>query len=394
MRRGRFQLSLLTALAVSSVAIGPAIAAADDDDDDAASPPAAAAPASTAVPVAQTAPAAAGAVAPAAGPAAPPALPPPPAVSPRVTQLDTGADRLHDSYDLHTRQMATVHTNRAAQATEYYRSTGMISQSLATGAAPGDPNLVAQLEKARQALADLQGNTAQLNTISTGLTDDAASALYLSQQVRDELDAPGKPAVDRTALAGVEAKVSAVQSSIDQTLRDVLAEVARQNRSLAIEHQNLDVFSREIDSGALEPAAGPITARQAADMARVTAADEPRSGKRPTAGDDGLAGKPLVVIPRDSAGQSYEHQLYAAVAEILARSPNAKFTVRAATPSQTSGARWALEASDVQHKANDVMRSLATFGLPRSRITLTQGSDGSLSEPEVQVFAQAGPRGR
>jgi hypothetical protein len=413
----------LTALLLSG---GMAIAAAppppDDDDDDnappataprppaleqqAVPPPVAVAPAAAPQPLPQSP----------APPPLPPSPPPPPPViqapppaplppprpavdttpvSTDTIELGAEADQLRSAYAQHEGSLGALHGERNAQATQYYGLTSDIGRKLAIGAPPGDAMLTDELARARGALEQLHTNTAQIQAVSDQLTQDANTALHLAGRVSDRIGTPGIGQNERAALAAVEGKVSGAQAAIDQRLRETVAEIARQQRSLGVETQNLAQLERGIAAGALEPAADPTAAaRPVAEPAPAPKGGKPgKPGTKTAAVEappaDGPS-KPLFVIGQDSTPSAYQHQLYAAVAAALRRSPNAGFVVRATTPARGSAASQALEASALQHRAADVVRSLSTFGLPRSRITVTQDTDASVAEPQIAVFASPG----
>jgi hypothetical protein len=402
-------MSWLAAAAAALILNSWALASGSDDDDDDATPPPPAqqqqTPPPVAPPVVAPLPPAPRPIAvepvPVARPIVPAPLPPPPAdtspVSAETVQLAADADRLRGSFTEHDQSAASLHAERNGAATQYYGFTSDIGRKLAIGLPPDDPALTGELAQARVGLERLRTNTAQLITVSNELTDDATTALHLAGLVQQRLGVPGTLPNERAALAAAESKISAVQADIDQRLRGVLAEIGREQRALSVEGQNLDQLARGIASGGLEPEL-PATASEPPPAPIAVAA--PHGGKpgktapkhpavEPVAAPD-LDAKPLVTISRDSAGRSYEHQLYAAVADVLQRAPGAGFSVRAATPARASLATQTLEASDLQHRAADVVRSLTTFGLARSRISVVQTTDAAITEPQIQVFAEAG----
>ncbi len=319
-------------------------------------------------------------------------LPPPVAdttpVSAETVGLAGEADRLRDSFTQHDLSLTTLHSERNKQATDYYGLTSDIGRKLAIGVPPGDAALSDELARARGALDRLRTNTAQMQTVSDQLTDDATTALHLAGAVETKLGTPGIGANERAALTQVEGKVSAAQAAIDQRLRETLAAIGRGQRSLTVEAQNLAQLERGIASGALEPAS------EAAPRPIAAASVEPPPGKpaKPGAKTPPNPQPPdprphsLIVIPKDSTASAYQHQLYAAVAEALQHAPTADFTVRATTPARGSLANQTLEATALQHRAADVVRSLTTFGLPRARIAVTQASDAAISEPQIEVL--------
>jgi hypothetical protein len=96
---------------------------------------------------------------------------------------------------------------------------------------------------------------------------------------------------------------------------------------------------------------------------------------------------PLITIPVDTS-DSYQRQLYSAVAAALDRTPNVTFEVVAAAPSNQSRGKSVLNASKAQHQADEVVRSLVAFGLPQTRVTTTTTTATGTVQGEIRVFAK------
>ncbi len=272
--------------------------------------------------------------------------------------------------------LQTLRAQTARSAASYHELVGAINARLQVGSTPGNPILVANRRKAQELMNGMNADVAKLSQLSTEVFSDSAMAAYLLDSVRASYSLSGAIEEDHRQLRVLEDDTNQTVVLIERLLKELNADISRQQQYIAGERSNLNVLSASVQSGQMygNGAAG-LSGRSTSDATpmRLNTAD---LGDR----------RPLVVIRFDRANVSYEQALYQALSQTLNRRPDARFDLVAVSPNAVSPGQTALGSNSARRNAESVMRSLAGMGLPADRVELSAMTSAQVRGNEVHLY--------
>jgi outer membrane protein OmpA-like peptidoglycan-associated protein len=139
------------------------------------------------------------------------------------------------------------------------------------------------------------------------------------------------------------------------------------------------------DKAADEDTAAPESAPAATDSGSTAPAVPDESAAAPP-GSGIATGKPFVVIRFPNGGTEYEAELAAALREAAARKPGFAVDMAAVAPSAGSPEGLAASSALALNRADEVMQSLGTLGVPRDRINLVSYSSPDADVIEIRLY--------
>ena len=272
--------------------------------------------------------------------------------------------------------LQTLRAQTARSAASYHELVGAINARLQVGSTPGNPILVANWRKAQELMNGMNADVAKLSQLSTEVFSDSAMAAYLLDSVRASYLLSGAIEEDHRQLRVLEDDTNQTVVLIERLLKELNADISRQQQYIAGERSNLNVLSASVQNGQMygNGAAG-LSVRSTSDATpmRLNTAD---LGDR----------RPLVVIRFDRSNVSYEQALYQAVSQTLNRRPDARFDLVAVSPNAVSPGQTALGSNSARRNAESVMRSLAGMGLPADRVELSAMISAQVRGNEVHLY--------
>jgi hypothetical protein len=243
---------------------------------------------------------------------------------------------------------------------------------LLLGTTRGNPELVAQWNKAQDSLDRMSADINALNAVGTDINADKTQANSTLTTIRGLYNVSGAVDEDHRQLAVLEDETSQSIVVIERLLTSVSHDVQRATSYVANERTNLITLASSIKSGDVYDAAlGPSMA-----------AAQPAATSRGTSSSSLSGSSPLVVIKFDKPKVEYQQALYTALSQALEHKPEAGFQVVAVVP--TAGS--ATSQSQTQRNAQAVLRSMSDMGVPANRLVLSSTTDPGLSTGEVRVY--------
>lgn len=303
-------------------------------------------------------------------------------VGQKITGLRADLERLTQSINAHDGALQRVRATLAADANRYFTVVGGINSRLQVGTTRGNPELVAQFNRAQTLLDRMNDDISGLNALSTASAGDLALAAYLLQEIKAAFALQGAVDEDHRQLNALEAAVNGDVPVIQQMMRTVTDDLTRQNSYITNERRNLAALDLAIKNGelygqsfasrssALLAAAGSVPAYASAKPERIAHR------------------RPLVTIRFDRPDVPYERPLYNAISHALDRRPSAVFDLVAVSPSAGSAAQVTINADEAKRNAENVMRSLAQMGLPASRLAVSATTSRSVKTGEVRIYVR------
>lgn len=292
------------------------------------------------------------------------------AVSKTVATLRSQVSGLQGSLSRNAQRLADLRNACADAAARYHESRARITTRLQIGTTRGNPELVAEWNRAQSALDQLAGDINQLNALGTAIAGDASTAHYDLDQMSATFNVSGAVDEDHRQLTVLEDETNQTIVLIDRLLTEVSSDIQRQTAFAANERANLTTLAASIKAGELYGAdlGAPMLSGAGARSAYA------------------YSGTPLVVIRFDRSHVDYQQILYAALTQALQNRPGASFAVIAVSPARGTTTAMQLSQTAARRHAEEVMRSMTDMGVPASRMTVASQTDPTTVSNEVRVF--------
>jgi hypothetical protein len=296
------------------------------------------------------------------------------AVSKTIASLRSQLSALQGSLMANAQRYTDLRASGAGAAATYHESRARITTRLQMGTTRGNPELVAEWNRAQTALDQLAGNINGLNAVGTGVASDASTAHYMLDQINATFNVSGAVDEDHRQLSVLQDETNQTIVSIDRLLTDVSGDVQRQTAYVANERANLTTLASAIKNGEL----------YGADLGSpmITASGAPRTSSFT------YSGTPLVVIRFDHADVDYQQILYAALQQALQTRPGAAFSIVAVSPTRGTATAVQLAQTAAHRHAQEVLRSMTDMGVPASRLAVASATDPGVNASEVRVFVR------
>ena len=140
------------------------------------------------------------------------------------------------------------------------------------------------------------------------------------------------------------------------------------------------------DKAAVEGSVAPESAPAATDSGASTAPAAPDESAAAPPGSGFATGKPFVVIRFPNGGTEYETELAAALREAKERKPGFALDMAAVAPSAGSPEGLAEASALALNRADEVIGSLGTLGVPRDQINLVSYSSPDADVIEIRLY--------
>jgi len=297
------------------------------------------------------------------------------AVSKTVGSLRTQLSTLQGSLMASAQRYTDLRSSGAAAAGAYHESRAHITTHLQMGTTRGNPELVAEWNRAQSALDQLAGNINGLNAVGTAVASDASTAHYMLDQINATFNVSGAVDDDHRQLSVLQDETNQSIVLVDRLLTNISADVQRQTAYVATERANLTTLASAIKNGEL----------YGADLGSpmISAA-----GGSPRTSSFAYSGTPLVVIRFDHAEVDYRQILYAALQQALQTRPGAAFSIVAVSPTRGTVTAVQLAQTAAYRHAQEVLRSMTDLGVAASRLAVASATDPSATSSEVRVFVR------
>ena len=297
------------------------------------------------------------------------------AVSKTVATLRGQVSGLQGSLMQNAQRYADLRNSGADAAARYHESKARITTRLQMGTTRGNPELVAEWNRAQSALDLLSANINSFNALGASIASTSSSAHTFLDQIGVTLNVSGAVDEDHRQLSVLQDETNQTIVLIAKLLTEVSADVQRQTAYVANERANLTTLASAIKNGELYGAdiGSPMMSM---------ASGSPRTGGY------AYSGTPLVVIRFDRPNVDYQQILYAALTQALQTRPGAAFSIVAVSPTRGTVTAVQLAQTAAQRHAQDVLRSMTEMGVPASRLTVASSTDPGATASEVRVFVR------
>ncbi len=295
-------------------------------------------------------------------------------VSKTIAGLRSQLQGLQGSLASNAGSFSDLHGSGASAAAAYYEARGHITARLQVGTTRGNPELVAEWNRAQSALDQLSGNINKLNALGSRVAADANAAHVALDQIGAAFNVSGAYDEDHRQLSVLQDETNQTIILQDRLLGEVSADIQRQTAYVANERANLTTLAAAIKNGELYGAdlSSPMFATGRGGSARAY-----------TGGS-----APLVTIRFDRSNVDYQQILYAAVNQALQTRPGAAFSIIAVSPTKGTVTAVQLAQTAAQRHAQEVLRSMTDMGVPASRLTVQSQTDPGVNSNEVRVFVR------
>jgi hypothetical protein len=296
-------------------------------------------------------------------------------VSKTVSSLRSQVSSLQGTLQSNAQRYTELRSTGAGAAAAYYESRAKITARLQTGTTRGNPELVAEWNRAQAALDQLSGNINALNALGGAVASDASTAHFALDQITATFNVSGAVDEDHRQLSVLQDETNQTIILIDRLLGEVSSDVQRQTAYVANERANLTTLAGAIKNGEL------YGADLSAPLLTATAGTNLRSSYV-------TSSAPLVVIRFDRPNVDYQQILYSALTDALKARPSAAFSIVAVSPTRGTASSVQLAQTAAHRHAQDVLRSMTDMGVPASRMAVASQTDPAATSSEVRVFVR------
>ena len=297
-------------------------------------------------------------------------------VGKKAVELRGELKRLQESVTENNSKLQSIRGKTVSDSQRYHGAVSAINARLQVGTTPGNPVLVQQFNQALSDLKRIGDDIANMNLLTSSVTDDSTLAAFLAENTRAAFRLSGAVDQDHQQLAILEDEVNRTVVLIHRLLKELTEDIQRQTDYVSTERSNLNTLSAAVKSGELMGASlsnRALIAATSGNLDRQT----PRNFS---------SSKPIVIVRFDRANVEFAQPLYKAVSKALEQRPNATFELVAVAPSSGGAARVALNSNKARRNAENVMRSLQRMGLPPQRISITARTSRSAQTNEVHLY--------
>ena len=296
------------------------------------------------------------------------------AVGKTVAGLRSQVSGVQGSLQTNAQRYNELRGSGASATGSYYDSRARITSRLQMGTTRGNPELVAEWNRAQSALDQLSTNINSLNSLGSAVATDSNTAHSALDRIGITFNVAGAVDEDHRQLSVLQDETNQTIVLIDRLMTQVSADIQRQTAYVANERANLTTLAAAIKNGELYGA--DLTAPMFATG---------KAGAR-----TGYAGgsAPLVTIRFDKANVDYQQILYAALSQALQTRPGAAFSIVAVSPTRGTVTAVQLAQTAAHRHAQEVLRSMTDMGVPASRLAVAAQTDPGISANEVRVFVR------
>jgi len=173
-----------------------------------------------------------------------------PIVTQRLEAFRGDAARLAAKVDGDQRAADALNAERDGLAASLAASVVSIESRLQAGTTAGNPDLVAEWQRAQARLSSLDEAFAKLSQLSARLADSAGLADYLANSFHAAMNLPGATDADHQQLVALEAAANDAADHVRRLIDGVNRDLDVQAASLDAQHRNLVTLRHAVDIGA------------------------------------------------------------------------------------------------------------------------------------------------
>ena len=294
----------------------------------------------------------------------------------RAAGLDADLARLTTSRERREADAAALRRAAASEIAAYDEVIKRMGERIAAGAAPRNPELLADWTEARRRIGRVDTAVARMRVLGAEVASDRALAVYLRDAARGAQGLSGTDS-DMAALRRIEAGYGEAAAALDRVAGELGTETNRQAAWVDMERGRAETLFAAIQGGtARTSTASTMPAPNAALSNAAPRAEAPAT--RP-AGVDGR--RPYIVLRFDRPDVPFERPLFEAVQAAVSRQPDVRFDLVAVNPSGGG-----VDAATSRKNAERVLKALVEMGLPADRIALSARTLGAADSPQVHLY--------
>lgn len=299
-----------------------------------------------------------------------------------------------------------------SSASDYLMLISQLRAQLQIGTTPGNPDMIALLEKAGNARKILTDRINDLQNFGNDVSKDITQVGFLTQTVRNAMTLAGGTEGDRTVFQQMSLETARIGQDYLTLLQDVSLMVTHQ-RSMGVtldsEYEDLATLVRQgLNSNPLAAQAFQLSSLTAIAPAQQTAtapaATRPTAVATPSANSRAIEAnsttaqpstlekladkKILFALPKSERTSGFEQNLYDAVSKAYADDQNIKFHILGVSPIGATAAETTTLNTATNGEMEAFLKAMVDMGVPVSRVTLEVANSSKVDEPEVRLYQQ------
>ena len=326
-------------------------------------------------------------------------------VGQRVVAFRNDLNQLQNSIRKNNEELQKIRTGVNANALEYHRAVAAIKMKLQVGTTPGNPNVLAMLQKAQENVQVMGSSGNALNQLSSRVSTDVTVSASLLDAIRASFAISGAVDEDHVQLKILENETSQTYVLLQSLQNEVANDAFLQQQYVETANATLTALDAPIRQGnhsgvAQTPVFQPrprtnLAALATASSAPINQSTYTAAPVRPVqlmplsapSQDVGLSstaaptGKPFFAVKFNRSDVDYQAGLKNAINAARSRKPDVRFEVVAVNPNSGS-------YTDAQKNAGKIFQEIIANGVSPENVSLSSRVSAEVEVPEVQIFVR------
>lgn len=303
-------------------------------------------------------------------------------VGQKVNSFRAELENMQNAIKKHNEDLQKIRTSVIDSSKDYSYSINDVETRLQAGTTPGNPYVVASLQKAQDNIKGMTSNAILTNQLSTRVNSDIVMTTYVINSIKASYKVSGAVDEDHAQLKVLQEEAEKTNIILNNMLNEINNDFARQQQY--IETANKTVLSlegpvREGRFGAYNRSAP----QNIAPAAVVTTAAAPVNTYDVTT-QEGFSSRPLMVVKFNKSNVNYKEGLNRAVKGALQAKPSMMFDIVAVSPSNSTPAI----RNTARSKATEIFQEVIAIGVSPEAVSLSAKSSVDANSPEVHIYVK------
>ncbi|MBI1364146.1 MAG: hypothetical protein GC134_09195 [Proteobacteria bacterium] len=325
--------------------------------------------------------------------------------------LQNNISTQQDNFKGRVANYENIKTDITTSAQNYLNLISQLRAQLQVGTTPGNPAMIALLEKAADVRSTLTARVNDLQNFGNLVSKDITQVGFLTQTVGNAMALAGGTEGDRTVFQQMGLETKRLGQDYLILMQDVNLMIIHQRvmgTTLDSEYEELSTLVRQglnsnplaaqaFQLSALSNTAATAVPAQTSMPAAPAAVATPVAKSQPLAASSAaqpstlekLADKEILyVVSKSERKSGFEQELYDAVSKAYADDQNIKFHILGVAPIGANAAETNTLNTATSGEMEAFLKAMVDMGVPVSRVTLEVANSSKVDEPEVRLYKQ------
>lgn len=305
-------------------------------------------------------------------------------VGQKVISFRTELVNLQNAVKKHNEDLQKIRSSVMTSSTDYTNSINDVENRLQVGTTPGNPYVVASLQKAQDNIKDMTGNAILTNQLSTRVVSDVAMTSYVINSIKASYNVSGAIDEDHAHLKVLQDEAEKTNIILNNMLSEINNDYARQQQYINTANKTILSLEEPVRVGRFGTynRNAPVNIAPAAVATPVSSVPIVRSYD--VASQENFSNRPLFAVKFNKNNVNYKEGLNRAVKGALQAKPTMMFDIVAITPSNASP----VVKSSARSRATEIFQEVIALGVSPEVVSLSAKSTVDANSPEVHIYVK------